>query len=236
MPKAAQQAAKPRSSAMPPRIGTAPGELEVVQRFVNTLDIEAGTDDLDSPAALLAWLHRHGLAGPRAAEGRDVQADGAVTAADLKRAVALREALRGVLRSHVRAAAEPGGGPPSAPGAGGAASAPGAGGAAAADLRKIAATLRTRLDVGDDGRVAAAPAVSGVAAALARILLIAAEAGSSGTWSRLKACCAADCQWAFYDRSPTHSGCWCSMRVCGSRAKSRAYRGRTAARAGTRRE
>jgi predicted RNA-binding Zn ribbon-like protein len=230
MPNAAQRAAKPRSSAMPPRIGTAPGELEVVQRFVNTLDIEAGTDDLDSPAALLAWLHRHGLAGPRAAEARDGQTDGAVTAADLNRAVALREALRGVLRSHVRAAAEPGGGPPSAPTAGWAASAP------AAELRKIAATLRTRLDVGDDGRVAAAPAGSGVAAALARILLIAAEAGGSGTWSRLKACCAADCQWAFYDRSPTHSGCWCSMRVCGSRAKSRAYRSRTAARAGSQRE
>jgi predicted RNA-binding Zn ribbon-like protein len=211
MPKGAQRAAGPQPAARPPRTGTAPGELEIVRRFVNTLDLEAGTDELDSAAALLTWLGRHGLADPGAAHGRDGPARTAVTAADLKRAVALREALRGVLRSHVRAAAQPGGA---------------AAGAAAAELRRIAATLRTRLEVRDDGRVAPAPAGSGVAAALARILLIAAEAGSNGTWSRLKACSAADCQWAFYDRSPTRSGCWCSMRVCGSRSKSRAYRSR----------
>ncbi|MGA8461029.1 MAG: CGNR zinc finger domain-containing protein, partial [Streptosporangiaceae bacterium] len=66
---------------------------------------------------------------------------------------------------------------------------------------------------------------------LARILLIAGEAATTGTWSRLKVCSAADCQWAFYDRSPTRTGCWCSMRVCGSRAKSRAYRRRAGGRA-----
>jgi predicted RNA-binding Zn ribbon-like protein len=77
--------------------------------------------------------------------------------------------------------------------------------------------------------VAPGPADAGAAAALTRILLIVAEAGAAGTWSRLKACSASDCQWVFYDRSPTRSGCWCSMRVCGSRAKSRAYRRRTAA-------
>jgi predicted RNA-binding Zn ribbon-like protein len=81
--------------------------------------------------------------------------------------------------------------------------------------------------------VAVVPAGSGASAALARILLIVAEAGSNGTWSRLKACSAADCQWAFYDRSPTRTGCWCSMRVCGSRSKSRAYRDRAAARTHT---
>ena len=64
-----------------------------------------------------------------------------------------------------------------------------------------------------------------------RILLIAGEAATTGTWDRLKVCSAADCQWAFYDRSPTRTGCWCSMRVCGSRAKSRAYRRRAGGRA-----
>jgi predicted RNA-binding Zn ribbon-like protein len=211
MPKGARRAAGPQPAAGPLRTGTAPGELEIVRRFVNTLDLEAGTDDLGSAAALLTWLGRHGLADLGTARGRDGPAGITVTAADLKRAVALREALRGVLRSHVRAAAQPGGVAP---------------GDAAAELRTIAATLRTRLDIRDDGSVAPAPAGSGVAAALARILLIAAEAGSNGTWPRLKACSAADCQWAFYDRSPTHSGCWCSMRVCGSRSKSRAYRSR----------
>jgi predicted RNA-binding Zn ribbon-like protein len=229
--------ARPR----PPRIGAAPGELEIVQRFVNTLDIEAGTDELDSPAALTTWLERHGLGAsqgrrtsppPAAGQAPGDAPDVAATAADLRRAVALREALRAVLRSHVPAMAD--GAAPGAVtrGAGGTGGAGGAGGAGR-ELPGIAAALRTRLEVSDDGRVAVVPAGSGAAAALARILLIVAEAGGNGTWSRLKACSAADCQWAFYDRSPTRTGCWCSMRVCGSRSKSRAYRDRAAARTGS---
>ena len=227
MPNGARRAGLPRPTAGPARIGAAPGELEIVQRFVNTLDIEAGTDELDSPAALTAWLERHGhfaglgqsaSPGPAAEQSPGAAADVAVTAADLRRTVALREALRAVLRSHVPAAA--GGAPGAVAGAG-------------RELPGIAAALRTRLEVSDDGLVAVVPAGSGAAAALARILLIVAEAGSSGTWSRLKACSATDCQWAFYDRSPTRTGCWCSMRVCGSRSKSRAYRDRAAVRTGT---
>jgi predicted RNA-binding Zn ribbon-like protein len=190
-----------------PEISPAPGELEIVRRFVNTLDIESGTDELDSRGALVGWLRDSGLAGP----GQDTQAGEPVTEADLRRAVALREALRGVLSCH-------------------GASAPGAA-AAAAGLREAAAALRIRFEVSHDGQVAAAPGGSGVAADLARLLLIAAEAATMGTWNRLKVCSAEDCQWAFYDRSPTRTGCWCSMRGCGSRAKSRAYRRRAAGRA-----
>ena len=39
-----------------PGMSPAPGELEIVRRFVNTLDIESGTDELASPGALLGWL------------------------------------------------------------------------------------------------------------------------------------------------------------------------------------
>jgi predicted RNA-binding Zn ribbon-like protein len=39
----------------------APGDLDLVRRFVNTLDIEDGTDDLRSPAAAIAWLEREGF-------------------------------------------------------------------------------------------------------------------------------------------------------------------------------
>jgi predicted RNA-binding Zn ribbon-like protein len=77
-----------------------------------------------------------------------------------------------------------------------------------------------------EGRVAIAPAGDDTRAALTRLLVIAAEATTLGTWTRLKVCSADDCQWAFYDRSPTRSGCWCSMQICGSRAKARAYRSR----------
>ena len=196
----------------PPRISVAPGDLEIVQRFVNTLDIENGTDEFDSPAGLSGWLAGSGLITPQAAAGRVRPDEVPVSAAFRNRAVALREALRDVLSLH-------------APGAPDGARAR----AAAAELRKAASTLRIRIEVGDDGRVAPGPAGAGAAAALTRILLLVAEAERAGTWSRLKACSASDCRWVFYDRSPTRSGCWCSMRICGSRAKSRAYRRRAAA-------
>lgn len=61
------------------------------------------------------------------------------------------------------------------------------------------------------------PLLSRVAAAIAQALV-------EGTWARLKACEAADCHWAYYDRSPAGRGRWCSMQVCGARAKMRRYR------------
>ena len=61
------------------------------------------------------------------------------------------------------------------------------------------------------------PLLSRVAAAIARALV-------EDTWIRLKACEAADCHWAYYDRSPAGRGRWCSMRLCGARAKMRRYR------------
>jgi predicted RNA-binding Zn ribbon-like protein len=67
-----------------------------------------------------------------------------------------------------------------------------------------------------------APLASQVAAAIA-------EAAASGTWSRLKACEAPDCHWAYYDRSPAGRSRWCDMGVCGARAKMRAYRARKGA-------
>ncbi len=45
-----------------------------------------------------------------------------------------------------------------------------------------------------------------------------------GTWPRLKAC--RNCHWSFYDYSPNRSAAWCSMQLCGNRAKTRAYRRR----------
>lgn len=64
-----------------------------------------------------------------------------------------------------------------------------------------------------------APLASRVAAAVA-------AAVADGTWQRLKACEADDCLWAYYDRSPAGRSRWCTMAVCGSRAKMRAYRAR----------
>lgn len=224
-------------------IGQAPGELARLQAFVNTLDIEQATDELSTPADLDRWLQAAGLAAaePRAA-ARDESGPG-----ELALALELREALRDVLGSHVThppapgqsASAPPGATAPAAPAGDAAAPAPLAGAAApaaladalagaAARLGRIAGAADARIVARPDGSVGLESAGAGSRAALSRLLLIAAEAATLGTWIRLKACSADDCRWAFYDRSPTRSGCWCSMQGCGSKAKSRAYRRRSA--------
>jgi predicted RNA-binding Zn ribbon-like protein len=228
-------ASQVRTAGGEPDIGQAPGDLATLQAFVNTLDIEQGTDALATPTGLGSWFREAGLAtdpgeqaGPR----------------DLALAIDLRESLRGVLRSHVthKAGRGPAAGAdarmkPAGPGyrtessgAAGLSSTGVPGTDPVATLATVAAAMRAGIHAEPDGRVVVIPADSGAMAALTRLLLIAAEAGTAGTWPRLKVCGADDCQWAFYDRSPTRSGCWCSMQICGSRAKSRAYRNRTSSR------
>ena len=58
-----------------------------MQRFVNSVDLESGDDELASPEALRAWLAERGL----------MRADDRVSQADLRRAVDVREGLRAVL-------------------------------------------------------------------------------------------------------------------------------------------
>lgn len=62
----------------------APGELETVRLFVNTLHDNLNDEELDTPEALRDWLTRFGLS-PRSARFRP---------ADLRRAREVREALR----------------------------------------------------------------------------------------------------------------------------------------------
>ncbi|MFF1305243.1 CGNR zinc finger domain-containing protein [Streptomyces sp. NPDC058307] len=78
-----------------------------------------------------------------------------------------------------------------------------------------------------DGSAALAPADAGPL--LSRVAAAVAESLVAGTWIRLKACEAVDCHWAYYDRSPAGRGRWCSMQVCGARAKMRRYRGKSTA-------
>ena len=66
---------------------TAPQPLGLVQRFVNSVDLESGEDELSSPDALRRWFAERGLA----------EADVRVSAADLRRVVDVREGLRSVL-------------------------------------------------------------------------------------------------------------------------------------------
>jgi predicted RNA-binding Zn ribbon-like protein len=64
----------------------APGRLEAVRLFVNSVDFEDDTEELSSPSALASWLEAHDLGPVRSA-----------SSADVARAVELREALRELL-------------------------------------------------------------------------------------------------------------------------------------------
>ena len=176
----------------------APGQLEIVRSFVNSVDLEEETEELGSPRELAAWLAANDLAavGTRA------------TRADLDRAVALRESLRAVLLSH--------NGGPDAPAD------------AVSTLDEAARRARVRLRFPEGTRTVLEPDAGGVDGALGRLLAIVHASIADGTWSRLKACREDSCEWAFYDHTKNRSGAWCDMGVCGNRAKARAFRERTA--------
>jgi predicted RNA-binding Zn ribbon-like protein len=74
------------------------------------------------------------------------------------------------------------------------------------------------------------PSVEGARGGLAAIVAVLAEAQAAGTWERLKACRQETCGWVFYDGSRNRSSSWCSMQVCGGRAKASSYRRRRATR------
>jgi predicted RNA-binding Zn ribbon-like protein len=80
-----------------------------------------------------------------------------------------------------------------------------------------------------NGSVRLEPTAPGVAGAVGQILGCVADAMADGTWGRLKACRADDCQWGYLDSAKNHSRAWCSMSSCGNRAKAHAYRERHAA-------
>ncbi len=176
----------------------APGELEHVRAFVNTIDIEAGTEEIASPADLAGWLEERGLAAPPLKAG----------SADLSRALELREALRAILLAHNGGAQAPR--------------------EATAILDGAAQRARFALHFDEHGGAQLEPDATGVDAGLGRLLTIIQRAMTEGTWSRLKACREHGCEWAFYDHTKNHSGAWCTMDVCGNRAKARSYRQRRA--------
>jgi predicted RNA-binding Zn ribbon-like protein len=68
----------------------APGALRLVQRFVNTNDLEGGPELLPDAAALAAWLRDSQL----------LEAEAPVSADDHGRAIALREAIRDLVAAH----------------------------------------------------------------------------------------------------------------------------------------
>jgi predicted RNA-binding Zn ribbon-like protein len=177
----------------------APGDLELVRAFVNTRDIEEGSEALSSPTALGEWLSACGLAQKPIEAGP----------ADLRRAVRLRESLRAILLSHGEGSPEPA--------------------EAWKALDEGAARAKLEVRFGPEGAPLIEPAAAGVDGALGRLLAVVHGAVADGdAWRRLKACRLHSCEWAFYDHTKNRSGAWCNMAVCGNRAKARAYRERRA--------
>ncbi len=175
----------------------APGDLEHVRAFVNTLEVETGDDELSSPEVLQAWLEARGLVS-----------GGVATPADLHAARRFREAIRGLLLENNGVSVRK---------------------EAALTLNQVAGRARVALRFDTGGGARLEPAAVGVDGALGRLLAMIAAAMVNGTWSRLKACRADDCRWAFYDRARNQSRHWCSMAVCGNRTKARSFRRRHAA-------
>ena len=78
--------------------------------------------------------------------------------------------------------------------------------------------------LGPQGAVCLECTAPGFDGALCRLLAIVFTSMMDGSWQRLKSC--PQCRWAFYDYSKNRSASWCSMKLCGNRAKTRAFRAR----------
>jgi predicted RNA-binding Zn ribbon-like protein len=185
-----------------------PDWLEPVLAFINTVDVETGVDELaGGPAALRDWLAGRGLLG--------VETDAvAVSRADHRLAIELRTGLRAL------ALCNNGG-----------------------QLDETALAMMSRafdrfpLVAPVPPLVAAMPQAGPalrphrlppVRAALGAIVAGYAQAVATEDWVRIRRCPADDCAWAFWDSSAKGARRWCNMKVCGNRAKVRAFAQRNA--------
>lgn len=132
---------------------------------------------------------------------------GTVSEDERRQVLAVREGLRALLLANTH-------GSPPADGVAG--------------LNELARACPLRVAFGPSGHARLESAGQGVYRALGDLFGIVFEAMANGTWPRLKACLSDECHWAFYDHSKNRSGTWCSMAICGSRLKTRAYRRRQA--------
>jgi predicted RNA-binding Zn ribbon-like protein len=177
---------------------TATGALGLVQAFVNTADLDPGTDDLSDPGALKKWL----------VERRLMAANQPAGEADLKHAVALREAIRGTIGASSGGTVYP---------------------VDLATLNGAVSASRLLPRFGPGGKARLESHVDGVEGALGRIVAAVFAAMNEEDWTRLKLCGSATCRWAFYDQSRNHSSRWCKMASCGNRQKAKRFRERAKA-------
>jgi len=128
-----------------------------------------------------------------------------VNEGDVAAAIATREALRNLVLANNGGAAD---------------------GNAVETLNRAARCAQLSPRFGSDGHARLEARAPGIDGAIGRILASVFDAMESGQWARLKACPAENCLWAFYDETKNRSGTWCTMSVCGNRAKARSFRKR----------
>jgi predicted RNA-binding Zn ribbon-like protein len=173
----------------------APGALGLVQAYVNSVDLEDGPEQFIDAGSLTTWLVARGLMEP----GHPAEA------ADLRHAIAVREAIRGVIGANSGAALYP---------------------VDIATLNEAAGASGLRIRFGPDGKGRLEPEVGGVVGAMGRMVGSVFTAMAEPAWTRLKLCDSQTCRWVFYDQSRNHSSRWCSMAECGNRSKARRFRRR----------
>ena len=154
--------------------------VDLIVGFLNTLDVEAGSDVLDTVDGWRSWLSAQGLDGCFGRQGPR----------HLRQARELRDDLRAL-----------------------------ASGEHSGQVRQVG--IQVALTVEGEVELSAQTAVGLIAAAAAKVAI-------ERRLDRVKICPADDCRWAFYDTSRNRSRQWCSMEVCGNRAKARAHRERSA--------
>jgi predicted RNA-binding Zn ribbon-like protein len=174
----------------------APGDLELLQRFVNLHEHDRAGRTVDPPLEMIrAFLVAREL----------LTENERFTTADRETYLRLRDAIRRLVDA---APAEP------IP----------AEDAEVIDRIGLAAGLHPHFHAA--GSPTLEPRGSGAMAAMGNIVAIAFVAAFDGTFAHLKSCADRNCRAIFYDRSKNHSGRWCSMATCGNRAKVRAWRDR----------
>lgn len=183
----------------------APGGLEPVRRFVNTLDCYRRRDGLtDLPTARRSLRHA-GIPGAAQIARR---LDPASLTAFRQARAAMRAVLGCTTWWDPRAA-------------------PGIGGECREQVPEWPVVVRVDLGPGGVHLAHTQHAAESALSVMALDLLIARQ---TGTINRLKVCANPGCQWVFWDSSRPSSARWCSMRVCGGQAKSRRHRERHAVR------
>ena len=175
-----------------------PASVLVVKDFVNTADLAARTDLLDTPSSLGSWLVRSGI----------LSAVGKLDQHDLDRALTVREGFRQLLLAHAGHQADPDL-------------------VEELNSALAGAPLGVRFGPAGDRNFVAA-GTTDLDEALGRLLAAVDDAITAGVWTRLKVCAKDTCRWAYYDGSRNRSGRWCSMTDCGNQVKmKRAYAART---------